>query len=79
MVDPPIAPLTLIAFSNDCFVTIFDITKFSLTISTILFPDRYAFEYLLESTAGIAALWGSAIPRASTILAIVEAVPIVIQ
>ena len=35
--------------------------------------------YLLESTAGIAALCGKDIPSASTILPIVDAVPIVIQ
>ena len=38
-VDPLISPFTLIAFSKESFETTFDIVKFSLTISTILFPD----------------------------------------
>ena len=79
LVEPPIAPLTMIAFSQASLVTIFDIRRSSRTISTMRRPVSRASTLRRESTAGIAALVGSAMPSASTIDAIVDAVPIVMQ
>ena len=79
LVDPPIAPLTMIAFSKDWRVRIFDIRRSSRTISTMRRPAIRASTLRRESTAGIAALVGRPIPSASTIDAIVDAVPMVMQ
>ena len=49
------------------------------TISTIRRPATCARTPRRESTAGIAALWGKPRPSASTMAAIVEAVPMVMQ
>src|SRR5690606_426303 len=51
----------------------------SLTISTILIPDKCARTFRLASAAGIAALWGRDNPKDSTMLAMVDAVPITAQ
>src|SRR5258708_6661669 len=79
LVDPPTAPFTRIAFSNASRVRTLESRKSSRTISTMRRPAIWARTPRLESTAGIAALRGRATPSASTIDAIVEAVPIVIQ
>ena len=73
------APFTIIAFSKFSFFNKFDIFISCLTISTIRRPASCAKTYRLESTAGIAALVCKAMPIDSAKLAIVEAVPIVIQ
>ncbi len=69
----------MIAFSNASLVRIFDIRRSSCTISTMRRPAMRASTLRRESTAGIAALVGSPMPSASTIDAIVDAVPIVMQ
>jgi hypothetical protein len=51
----------------------------SLTICTIRRPDSCAITRRRESTAGMAAFPDSAIPSASAMLAMVEAVPMVLQ
>ncbi len=79
LVEPPIAPLVMIAFSNAFFVRIFDILRSSWTMSTIRRPAIRASTRRRESTAGIAALVGRPMPSDSTIDAIVDAVPIVMQ
>ena len=79
LVEPPIAALARIAFSNAARVRIFDITRSSSTISTMRRPAMRASTLRRPSTAGIAALPGSPMPSASTMQAIVEAVPIVMQ
>ena len=79
LVEPPIAPLTMIAFSNASRVRIFDIRRSSRTISTMRRPAIRASSRRRESTAGIAAFVGNPMPSASTIDAIVDAVPIVMQ
>ena len=73
------APITLMAFSKACFVRICDRHWSSRTISTIRRPDIRASRARRASTAGQAALPGKVIPSASTIDAMVEAVPIVMQ
>ncbi len=79
LVDPPIAALTLIAFSNASLVMILSgVTSFS-TRSTMTCPARCAVSYRRESTAGQDAEYGSCMPSASAIDAIVDAVPIVMQ
>ena len=79
LVEPPIAPLTMIAFSNAFRVRIFDMRRSSRTMSTMRRPENRQSTLRRESTAGIAALVGKPMPRASTIDAIVDAVPIVMQ
>ena len=79
LVDPPTAPLTRMAFSKASFFRTLEIHRSSRTISTIRRPDMCAKTPRRESTAGIAALCGSDRPRASTIDAMVEAVPMVMQ
>jgi hypothetical protein len=61
------------------FVRIFDSTRFSFTISTMRRPAMRASTLRRASTAGHAALPGMPTPSDSTIDAIVEAVPIVMQ
>ena len=76
---PPIAASVRIAFSNASRTRIFDSTRSSCTIATIRRPAMRASSLRRASTAGIAALVGSPTPSASTIDAIEEAVPIVMQ
>ncbi len=78
-VEPPIAALVMIAFSKALRVSTSDSNIFSFTISTMRMPDICAKTFLRASTAGIAALSGSERPNDSTMLAIVEAVPITAQ
>src|SRR5260221_10119671 len=79
LVDPPIAALTLIAFSNARRVRISDNLKSSRTMSAMRNPESRAKVYRLESAAGIAALPGKESPSDSTMQAIEEAVPITAQ
>ena len=79
LVEPPIAPLVRIAFSKARLVITSEGFRSSFTISTIRRPESWAITRRRESTAGIAALPESAMPRASAMLAMVEAVPIVLQ
>ena len=69
----------MIAFSNASLVSICDMRKSSCTMATMRRPAMRASTRRRESTAGIAALVGSPMPSASTIEAIVEAVPMVMQ
>ena len=73
------APLQRIAFSNAARVMMSDGFRSSLTIWTIRRPVICAMVRRRESTAGIAALPESAIPSASAMLAMVLAVPLVLQ
>ena len=79
LVDPPIPANTRIAFSNAARVRICDMRKSCLTISTARRPAWRARTLRRPSTAGIAALPGKPMPSASTIEAIVLAVPMVMQ
>ena len=79
LVDPPIAALVRIAFSNASRVRMSDGFRSSFTICTIRRPDICAITRRRESTAGIAALPDSAMPSASAMLAMVDAVPIVLH
>ena len=79
LVEPPIAALTRIAFSNASRVRIFDSFRSSRTMSTMRMPDRCASTRRRASTAGMAALCGRLVPSASAMQAIVDAVPIVLQ
>jgi len=78
-VDPPIAAFVRIAFSKASRVRILSIVTSSRTISTMRRPARCASTCRRASTAGIAALCGRPMPSDSTIDAIVDAVPIVMQ
>jgi hypothetical protein len=73
------AAFTRMAFSNAARVRIFESRRSSFTISTMRRPAMRAMTLRRASTAGNAALPGSPTPSASTIEAIVEAVPIVMQ
>ena len=66
-------------FSKADLVIIFDGLRSSQTISTILFPLRYAFSARSLCGAGIAAAPGNDIPIASANAFMVEAVPMVLQ
>ena len=79
LVEPPMAPLVRTAFSNASRVRIFDMVRSSSTISTIRRPAMCASTLRRESAAGMAALVGNAMPSDSDMLAIVDAVPIVMQ
>ena len=79
LVEPPIAAFTRIAFSNAARVRIFESLRSSFTISTIRRPAMRAIRLRRASTAGNAAFPGRPTPSASTMDAIVEAVPITMQ
>ncbi len=79
LVEPPIAPLQRMAFSNAFFVRMSEGFRSSFTICTMRRPVSCAITRRRESTPGIAALPDSAMPSASAMDAIVEAVPIVLQ
>ena len=78
-VDPPMAALTRIAFSNAALVMMAEGRSSCRTRSTITWPARCAVSYRRASTAGQVAEYGSCMPSASAIDAIVDAVPIVMQ
>ncbi|SAL07960.1 hypothetical protein AWB81_08454 [Caballeronia arationis] len=79
LVEPPIAAFVRIAFSKAWRVRILSIVRSSRTMSTMRRPARCASTCRRASTARIAALCGKLMPSDSTIEAIVEAVPIVMQ
>ena len=79
LVEPPMAALARMALANAARVSTFDMRRSSRTISTMRRPERWASRMRRASTAGIAAFSGSDMPSASTMLAIVDAVPIVMQ
>ncbi len=79
LVEPPMAPLTMMAFSNAARVSTCDRRKSSCTMPTMRRPVIWACSLRRASTAGMAALPGRATPSASTMAAMVEAVPIVMQ
>ena len=73
------APLVRMAFSKASLVRMSEGFRSSLTICTMRRPVSCAITRRRESTAGIAALPESAMPSASAIEAMVEAVPMVLQ
>src|SRR5690554_3068524 len=77
--EPPMAAFVIMALIKAFLVKMSDSLSPSFTMSTILMPDRWAKTFLLASTAGMAALWGRESPKDSTMLAMVEAVPITAQ
>src|SRR4029078_11174884 len=79
LVDPPIAELTTMTFSNASRVMIFDGRRSSHTMSTIRLPDSYALTARSLCGAGMAAEPGSDMPSTSASEFIVDAVPIVLQ
>ena len=79
LVEPPIASSTRSAFSTDFSVMICDGRIGFATSSTARRPLASAARSRSACTAGIAALPGSAMPIASAIEAMVEAVPITAQ
>ena len=79
LVEPPTAPITFTAFSNASRVRIFEGVRSSCTISTIRRPDIWASVARRASGPGRAALPGRVRPSASTMVAMVEAVPMVLQ
>ena len=78
-VEPPLACKQRIAFSKADKVKIFDGINSVPAKDTALRPASSAICTRRESTAGIEALSGKAIPIASPIIAMVDAVPIVMQ
>ena len=79
LVDPPMAALVRMAFSKARFVMTSEGFRSSLTICTMRRPVSCAITLRRLSTAGMAALPDSAIPSASAMLAMVLAVPMVLQ
>ena len=79
LVEPPMAPLVRMAFSKASLVSTFEIVRSSSTISTMRRPAMWARALRRESAAGMAALVGRPMPKASTMQAMVEAVPMVMQ
>src|SRR5215469_15446602 len=77
--EPPIAALLKIAFSMAFRVRILEMRRSSSTIFTIRRPLNWARVLRRASTAGMAALPGRLIPSASTMLAMLDAVPMVMQ
>ena len=79
LVEPPIASSTRIAFSTDFAVMICDGRSGFFASSTARAPLASAARKRSACTAGIAAVPGSAMPSASAIDAMVDAVPITAQ
>ena len=78
-VEPPMAAFVRIAFMKALRVRMWLGRRSSFTICTMRRPVRCAMTRRRLSTAGIAALPDSVMPSASTMLAMVLAVPIVLQ
>jgi hypothetical protein len=78
-VEPPIAALTMMAFSKAFLVRMSEGLTSSRTISTIRLPDTCASTLRRESAAGMAALCGKDSPSDAIMQAMVEAVPITAQ
>ena len=79
LVEPPMAWSVRIAFSKASIVSSLEGRRSRSIISTICDPAASASWARRESTAGIAALPGRAMPSASPMAAIVDAVPITMQ
>src|SRR6202789_3806547 len=79
LVEPPMAEQATIAFSNAARVRMSDGFKSSCTISTARTPVSYAIWPRSRYGAGIAAHPGNAMPGASAIAFMVDAVPMVLQ
>jgi hypothetical protein len=79
LVEPPSAACIRMAFSKAARVMMSDGLMSSFTSWTMRFPLRWASTLRRESTAGRAAFIGSEMPSASVRLAMVEAVPMVLQ
>ena len=79
LVEPPMAAFTMMAFSKASFVSILDMRRSSLTISTMRCPEYCARTFRRLSAAGMAAFSGRVSPRLSTMQAMVDAVPITAQ
>ena len=79
LVDPPSAIAAVTAFSNAAVVMMSRGFRSSHTISTMRRPAADAMRGCAESAAGIDEAPGSVMPSASTVAAIVDAVPIVMQ
>ncbi len=75
MVLPPMAACTMMAFSKASRVRILDGVRSSATIPTIRAPALFAILPSSKLEAGMRALAGRAIPRASAITTLVFAVP----
>ncbi len=73
------APLVRMAFSKASRVMMSDIFTSASTSSTMRRPAMCARTLRRESAAGMAALVGRPMPSDSTMLAMVEAVPMVMQ
>src|SRR5947207_1575046 len=74
-VDPPIAALTRIAFSNAALVMMAEGRRSSRTRPTMTWPARCAVSYRRASTPGQVAEYGSCLPSAPALDAMVDAVP----
>ena len=79
LVEPAIALCTIRAFSTDLRVMKWRGFKSSHTISTMRRPHIEAIRGCAESPAGMEAAPGSVRPRASAMVVMVEAVPIVMH
>ena len=79
LVEPPSAISMRNAFSTDCVVMIVEGVIGCCVRRTATRPDASAATSRCESTAGIAAVPGNAIPKASVMQAIVLAVPMTAQ
>ena len=79
LVDPPIAELTTMTFSNASRVMILEGRRSSHTMSTMRLPVRYAICARSLCGAGMAAQPGSDMPSASASEFMVDAVPMVLQ
>src|SRR5579863_9173223 len=79
LVEPPIAELTTMQFSNACRVRMSEGFRSSQTMPTMRFPVSYAIWPRSRYGAGMAAQPGSDMPSASASAFIVDAVPMVLQ
>ena len=79
LVEPPIARMTRSAFSTDLALIIRSGVRFEPMSRTAAAPVASAARSRSACTAGIAAVPGRIMPRASATHAMVEAVPITAQ
>ena len=79
LVEPPSESTVVTASRNARRSAIFEIVRFSRTISTIRAPLAAAMRWWAESTAGMEDAPGSVIPSASAAAVIVDAVPMVMH
>ena len=78
-VEPPVAAIATIALWNDSLVMTSPMVRPSRTRSTASRPVRMEASISRESVAGVPAVPGSVMPSASAMIAIVDAVPMVLQ